>query len=80
MNIEHPTYFVKITLNFEHFYGFLLSVVWLKTGHFRGVYQSNNGASEGAFLFSFGYVTYLNIASHFYGKQIKSNMGNKLYL
>ena len=32
------------------------------------------------FFFSFVYVMYLNIASHVYGKQIKSNLSNKLYL
>ena len=32
------------------------------------------------FLFSFVYVMYLNIASYLYGKQIKSQFGNKLYL
>ena len=37
-------------------------------------------ASEGTFLFSFVYVMYLNIASHLYGKQIKSILGNTLYL
>ena len=36
--------------------------------------------NDGAFLFSFVYVMYLNIDSYLYGKQIKSKMGNKLYL
>ena len=37
-------------------------------------------ASDGAFLFSFVYVMYLNIASYWYLKQIKSQLGTKLYL
>ena len=32
------------------------------------------------FFFLFVYVMYLNIASYLYGKQIRSRMGNKLYL
>ena len=43
-------------------------------------YQSNYCASEGAFRFSFVYIMYLNIASYFYGKHIKSKFENKLYL
>ena len=58
---------------------FFLFVVWPNSGHFWGVYQSHC-ASEGAFLFSFIYVMYLNIASYFYGKQIRSKLGNMLYL
>ena len=65
---------------FEYFYGFLGFVVWEISGHFGGVYQSRYCASDGAFLFSFVYVVYLNIASYLCGKQIKSKMGNKLYL
>ena len=64
---------------FEYFYGFLGFVVWEKSGHFGGVYQSRYCASDVAF-FSFVYVMYLNTASYLYGKQIKSKMGNKLYL
>ena len=55
-------------------------VVWEIIGHFGGVYQSRYCASDGVFLVSFVYVMYLNIASYLYGKQIKSKMGNKLYL
>ena len=55
-------------------------VVWEISGHFGGVYQSRYCASDGAFLFSFVYVMNLKIASYFYGKQIKSKMGNELYL
>ena len=65
---------------FEYFYGFVGFVVWEIRGHFGGVYQSRYCASDGAFLFSFVYVMDLNIASYLYGKQIKSKMGNKLYL
>ena len=32
------------------------------------------------FSFSFVYAKYLHIASYLYGKQIKSNLGTKLYL
>ena len=32
------------------------------------------------FLSSFVNVIYLNVASYLYGKQIKSKLGNKLYL
>ena len=60
---------------FEYFYGFLGFVVWEISGHFWGVYQSHNCASAVAFLFSFVYVIYLNIASYLYGKQIKSKFG-----
>ena len=55
-------------------------VVWEISGNVEGVYQSRYFASDGAFLFSFVYVMYLNIAFYLYGKQIKSKMGNKLYL
>ena len=55
-------------------------VVWEISGHCWGVFQSNYCASDGAFLFSFVYAMYLNISSYLYGKQIKSEMGNKLYL
>ena len=61
---------------FEYFYGFLGFVVWEISGHFGGVYQSRYCASDGAFHFSFVYVMYLNIASYFCGKQIKSKLGN----
>ena len=60
---------------FEYFYGFLGFVVWEISGHFWGVYQSHYCASAVAFLFSFVYVIYLNIASYLYGKQIKSKFG-----
>ena len=43
-------------------------------------YQSRYCASNDAFLFSFVYVMYLDIAPYLYRKQIKSKMGNKLYL
>ena len=59
---------------------FLGFVVWEISGHFWGVYQSHYCASAVAFLFSFVYVIYLNIASHLYGKQIKSKLWTKLYL
>ena len=62
------------------FCGFLRFVVWQISGHFWGVYQSHYCPSECAFLFSFVYVMYLNIASHLYGKQIKSKLVNKLCL
>ena len=62
------------------FYGFLGFVVWEISGHSGGVYQNRYFASDGVFLFSFVCVMYLNIASHLYGKQIKSKMGNKLNL
>ena len=65
---------------FEYFYGFLGFVVWEISGHFWGVYQSHYCASAVAFLFSFVYVVYLNIASYLYGKQIKSKLWTKLYL
>ena len=65
---------------FEYFYGFLGFVVWEISGHFWGVYQSHYCASAVAFLFSFVYVIYLNIASYLFGKQIKSILWNKLYL
>ena len=65
---------------FEYFYGFLGFVFWEISGHFGGVYQSRYCVSDGAFLFSFVYVLYLNIAFYLYGKQIKSKVGNKLYL
>ena len=65
---------------FEYFYGFLGFVVWEISGHFWGVYQSHYCASAVAFLFSFVYVIYLNIASYLYGKQIKSKLWTKLYL
>ena len=65
---------------FEYFYGFLGFVVWEISGHFGGVYQSRYCASDGAFLFSFVYVMYLNIASYLYGKQIKSNVDNTICL
>ena len=67
-------------LLFEYFYGFLGFVVWEISGHFWGVYQSHYCASTVAFLFSFVYVIYLNIASYLYGKQIKSKLWTKLYL
>ena len=60
-------------------YGFLRFVLWPNSGHFWGVYQSQYFSSECAFLFSFVYVMYLNIASYLYEKQIKSKLGNKLY-
>ena len=50
-------------LIFEYFYGFLGFVVCEISGHFGGVYQSRYCASDDAFLFSFVYVMYLNIAS-----------------
>ena len=52
------------------------------SGHFGGVYQSRYCASDGAFLFSFVYVMYLNtcFASYLYGKQIKSKLGNTMCL
>ena len=65
---------------FEYFYGFLGFLVWEISGHFWGVYQSHYCASAVAFLFSFVYVIYLNIASYLYGKQIKSKLWTKLYL
>ena len=65
---------------FKYFYGFLGFVVWEISGHFWGVYQSHYCASAVAFLFSFVYVIYLNIASYLYGKQIKSKLWTKLYL
>ena len=55
-------------------------VVLQISGHFGGVYQSHYCASDGAFLFSFVYVMYLNIDSYLYGKQIRSKLGNNLYL
>ena len=55
-------------------------VVWEISGHFWGVYQSHYCASAVAFLFSFVYLIYLNIASYLYGKQIKSKLWTKLYL
>ena len=54
-------------------------LVWQISGHFWGVYQSHYYASDGAFLFSFAYLMYLNIASYLFGKKIKSKLGNKLY-
>ena len=42
--------------------------------------KSHYCVSDGAFLFSFVYVMYLNIASYLYGKQIKSKLGTELYL
>ena len=65
---------------FEYFYGFLGFVVWEISGHFGRVYQSRHCASDCAFLFSFVYVMYLNIASYLYGKQIKSKLGNTMCL
>ena len=65
---------------FEYFYEFLGFVVWKISGHFGGVYQSRYCASDGAFLFSFVYVMYLNIASYLCGKQIKSTLGNTMCL
>ena len=65
---------------FEYFYGFLGFVVREISGHFWGVYQSHYCATAVAFLFSFVYVIYLNIASYLYGKQIKSKLWTKLYL
>ena len=51
------------------------------SGHFGGVYQSYPCSSYSEFLFSFVYVMYLSIASYLiFGKQIKSNLGNKFYL
>ena len=50
-------------------------VVWEISGHFGGVYQSRYCASDGAFLFSFVYVMYLNIASYLCGKQIIRSWG-----
>ena len=38
-----------------------------------------NNKSQNSILFSFVNKMYLNIASYFYGKQIKSKLGNKLY-
>ena len=55
---------------FEYFYGFLGFVVWEISGHFGAAYQSHYCVSDGAFLFSFVYAIYLNIASYLYGKQI----------
>ena len=45
-------------------------------------YQSHYCASEGAFLFSFVYVMYLNtgIVSYLYRKPVKSKLRNKLHL
>ena len=60
------------------FMDFLGFVVWQINRHFGGVYQSHYCASHGAF--SFVYVVYLNTDSYLYGKQIKSKLGNKLYL
>ena len=57
---------------------FLRFVVWPNNGHFWGVYKSNYFAFEGAFPFSFVYVMYRN-NMEFYGKQIKSKLGNKSY-
>ena len=68
------------TLFLGHFYGFLRFVVWPNSGHFWRVYQSHYCASEGTFPISFVNVMYLNIASYLYGKQIKSKLGNMLYL
>ena len=65
---------------FEYFYGCLGFVVWEISGHFGVVYQSRYCASDSAFSFPFVYVMYLNIASYLYGKQMKSKVGNKLYL
>ena len=65
---------------FEYFYGFLEFVVWEISGHFGGVHQSRYYASDGAFLFSFVYVMYLNIASYLCGKQIKLKLGNTMCL
>ena len=63
---------------FEYFYGFLGFVVWEISGHFGGVHQSRYCASDGAFLFSFVDVMYLNIASYLCGKQIKSKLGKTM--
>ena len=65
---------------FEYFYGFLGFVVWELSGHFGGVYQNRDYASDGAFHFSFVYVMYLNITSYLYGKQIKSKLENTMCL
>ena len=65
---------------FEYFYGFLGFVVWEISGHFGGVYQSRYCASDCAFLFSFVYVMYQNIASYLCGKQIKSNLEKTMCL
>ena len=76
-NKNSPIGLVQITL-FWHFYGFLRFVICPNSGHLRGIYQSHYCASKVYFFFL--YVTYLNIASDLYGKQIKSEFGNKLYL
>ena len=65
---------------FEYFYGFFGFVVWEISGHFWGVYLSHYCASAVAFLFSFVYFIFLNIASYLYGKQIKSKLWTVLYL
>ena len=65
---------------FEYFYGFFGFVVWEISRHFGGVNQSRYCASDGAFLFSFVYIMYLNISSYLCGKQIKSKLGNTMCL
>ena len=70
---------IKCYLYNTSFYGFLGFVVWEISGHFGGVYQSRYCASDGAFLFSFVYVMYLNFASYLCGKQIKSKLGEYDY-
>ena len=54
-------------------------VVWPNSGYFWGVYKSHYCASAGV-LFSFVYIMYLNIYSYLHGNQIKSKLGNTLYL
>ena len=81
MNIRKPNLpCTESTLFLDIFMDFLRFVVWTNSGHFLGVYQSHYCASEGAFPSYFVYVMYLNFASYLYEKQIKSMLGDKLYL
>ena len=79
MNIRTPSSCcTDNTWFFKYFYGFLGFVVREISGHVGEVYQSHYCSSDGAFLFSFVCVMYLNIASYLYGKQIKSILGNTM--
>ena len=81
MKIRSTTLVVQIILYLLNiFMDFLELKFWEISGHFREVYQSHYCASDDAFLFSFVYVMYLNIASYLYGKEINSKLGTKLYV
>ena len=73
MKILTPTRVVQITLDF-------LNILWVFGICSLGDKWSLRRSISKSLLCACVFVMYLNIASYLYGKQIKSKMGNKLYL